>query len=100
MARLTGLVLAALALASGVLCLVEADKQFKVVTDLANETPDNVSVKVLGEMQEAFNRSAPNVMDSNLLEDFHREFSFMQDISSDASDPNTFEATSLTRVPW
>merc|ERR1712144_176912 len=49
-------------------------------------------------MQEAFNRSAPNVMDSKLLEDFHREFSFMQDISSDASDPNTFEATSLPYV--
>ena len=42
-----------------------------IVTDIASETPDNVELQVLGEMQMPFNRSAPSVMDSKLLEDFH-----------------------------
>ena len=97
MARFNTLV-AALAVLGSALCLAEANKQFKIVTDIASETPDNVELQVLGEMQMPFNRSAPSVMDSKLLEDFHKEFSFMQDLSSDASSPNTFEATSLPYV--
>ncbi|QDZ19175.1 hypothetical protein HOP50_02g16890 [Chloropicon primus] len=75
-----------------------ADKHFRIVTDLASEAPSNVEVQVLGAPQQPFNRSAPNVMDSTLLEDFHKEFSFMQDIGSDAADWNTFESTSLPYV--
>ena len=90
--------LVALAILGCVFSCSEANKHFKIVSDVASDTPDNVRVKILGDMQANFNRSAPNVMDSTLLEDFHKEFSFMQDLSSDPEDANTFEATSLPYV--
>ena len=73
-------------------------KNFNIVTDLASEAPSNVRVQILGEAQQPFDRKAPSTMDSKLLEDFHKEFSFMQDISSDASAANTFEQVSVPYV--
>jgi len=98
MARLTKCVLA-LAVLGSVFCASEASsKQFNIVREIARDTPDNVMLEILGEVQMPFNRSAPNLMDLDLLSDFHREFSFMQDIGSEFDDANTFEATSVPFV--
>ncbi len=81
MARLTKCVLALAVLGSVFHASQAASKQFNIVTDVSRDTPDNVVLEILGQVQMPFNRSAPNVMDADLLHDFHREFSFMQDIA-------------------
>jgi hypothetical protein len=96
---LTKVFMALLVLGSACSYLAQASSpHFKIVRDIAVDTPENVMVKILGEMQMPFNRTAPRVMDATLIADFHKEFSFMQDLSSDAASPNTFEDTSVPYV--
>ena len=55
---------------------------WKVIRNIVSETPEGVTVDILGE-QEPFIRNPPKSIDSSVVEDFFESFNLLQDVTTE-----------------